>query len=268
MPQNIRSMPVLELPKGGWRRVIARTLLLTLMIVAATTSVTAYTTQTFNGTITEADIMTALFLSLGLAIPMITAFNLQLERLRLANERLRRYAITDGLTGILNRVAFSTRVEELLSTARTENIANPGTLLLVDVDRFKRINDSFGHERGDAALCQIVETISTTLRAHDVFGRLGGEEFGIFLRGANSGSAAEIAERIRMAVADSLFIAAGKPHPLSISIGIASPMRTIHFSDIHQDADRKLYCAKTQGRNRVEQFTCEDIGRRPEAIAV
>ena len=137
--------------------------------------------------------------------PMIFYLSVRHQELCLAYDRLEHAASRDSLTDCLNHGAFA---EQVGATLR--NADNPcGALLVVDADHFKSINDRFGHDRGDVALKLIAATIRSTVRSTDLVGRLGGEEFGIFLPGASRATAQAIAECIRHAVATSIFEVGG-----------------------------------------------------------
>ncbi|HLV20273.1 MAG TPA: GGDEF domain-containing protein [Polyangiaceae bacterium] len=157
----------------------------------------------------------------------------------------------DALTGAYNRQHFDERLRsELAYASRHETIAS---LVLFDIDHFKQVNDSFGHQCGDAVLKQVTAAVIRTLRAEDVLARFGGEEFAVILRGIDIRGAARAAERIRAVVAASPALYEGRCIPLSISAGCASltcasepvPKALIGV------ADRRLYAAKRGGRDRV-----------------
>lgn len=166
-------------------------------------------------------------------------------------ERVRR----DAMTGVLNRDGFFQAI------AQTVPPGAGGTLLVIDVDHFKAINDSYGHQTGDEALKLIASTVAGCIRDGDLVGRIGGEEFAVFLTGADEVEAAAMAERIRAAVAGlSLATEGGGEHALSVSIGGAGNLRTVALAELMLRADRHLYEAKRAGRNRVVMGR-----RRPEA---
>lgn len=184
----------------------------------------------------------------------------QKERLRNALDELRRVhdelagahaslaekARRDDMTGMLNRETFLT----LLEKSRTQ--AGSGTLLIIDADNFKQINDNHGHLTGDAALLQLCAAIERKTRVRDIVGRIGGEEFAVFLPGADRAESLQVAERIREEVADVEFrIGPDESIPLSVSIGGAAHRAGTSLSELLREADRKLYEAKRRGRNRV-----------------
>lgn len=156
-------------------------------------------------------------------------------------------ASIDPMTRVLNRVHFVRNVE----TSRQKEIQE-GYFLMLDADNFKKINDTFGHDIGDAALMTITGAIRETIRENDLVGRLGGEEFGIYLRQLNKDQAYEIAERIRQQVARSpIDVGLDKPLTFTVSIGAVFAAKEDNVSEIMKQADRNLYRAKNKGRNRV-----------------
>jgi diguanylate cyclase len=200
----------------------------------------------------ERAMASALILPLCVGTPIFFFFSLKLRELAVVNHRLGILAATDGLTACLNRNAFAAQVDLRVSTDKRS-----GALLIVDADKFKLINDRYGHQTGDRALELIAETLRATVRAGDIVGRLGGEEFGIFLPNISPVSAGRVAERLRVAVADTGFIAEGKRHPLSVSIGGVVFDDEASFEALFQQADDRLYYAKQTGRNKVVMASFE-----------
>jgi diguanylate cyclase (GGDEF)-like protein len=166
-------------------------------------------------------------------------------------------SVLDGLTGMLNRRALSARILELDEQARLtgESVG----IVIGDVDRFKRINDEFGHARGDAVLVDIAYAMRKELRAFDLAYRVGGEEFLVVLPGASLQEAALLAERLRQAIAASPF--AGLE--VTMSFGVASSGDGKSVVDAMLHADSALYGAKRAGRDRVHT-----IGTEIEAVPV
>ena len=173
------------------------------------------------------------------------------QALKAANQKLYLLATLDGLTKILNRRELLNRLKEELSRA-----SRRGTtfyLFMLDIDRFKKVNDEYGHEAGDRVLIEVVDRIKSRLRSYDVFGRYGGEEFLIGISEADKGIAREIAERLRRCICEKPFNIGGRGLTVSISIGLAEvkPSRNIDLEAAIRKADTALYKAKQQGRNRV-----------------
>jgi diguanylate cyclase (GGDEF)-like protein len=159
-------------------------------------------------------------------------------------------ARVDPLTGIANRRAF---LEEAMPLGPLRRVASrPISVLLADLDRFKVINDRFGHAVGDRVLQLFAEVASAQLGPHDLIGRLGGEEFSILLRDAGRERAAATAERIRR----SFELVAAKINGYSVcatvSMGVAVADGGFELPALLAEADAALYCAKERGRNRVE----------------
>ncbi len=160
-------------------------------------------------------------------------------------------ASTDDLTGALNKKAISEVINEEFARSQSNNIAL--TLLMLDIDHFKKINDQFGHLAGDNVLKECSSLIKNKMiRQKDVLGRYGGEEFALVLRETPLQIAVDVAERIRSAVEKNNFAFEEKPIPVTISIGVAAYDSTSTSpEDLIQLADKALYDAKNQGRNRV-----------------
>lgn len=157
-------------------------------------------------------------------------------------------ALTDELTRIANRRSFVASVQSELSRCERSNFKV--ALLLLDIDYFKSVNDNHGHQAGDAVLQQVAKRISGTLREYDIFGRIGGEEFGVFLAETDRTTAAEVAERLRQLIAAEPFVLSGLALPVTISIGVATGT-CMSFEQLYAEADSALYKAKHAGRNQV-----------------
>lgn len=176
------------------------------------------------------------------------------EQIRELNNQLERLAMSDELTGLANRRAFFARGEEEVKMARRY----PGSLalLMLDIDRFKNINDNFGHHVGDQVLQLIAGTMQNLIREVDKLGRLGGEEFAILLPNTTLEEAETLAERLRLAVEKSTLLSDDQAITITISIGVAAFGGSIKTLDtLLRAADSALYRAKAQGRNRVIHFT-------------
>ena len=126
-----------------------------------------------------------------------------------------------------------------------------GSLLVIDADHFKLINDNLGHQTGDEALKLIASSIKGSLRDADIVGRIGGEEFGVFLPGAEETDASQVAERIRSTISSAVFPEAGNRYNLTVSVGGVSFRRRASFDELFSTADSHLYRAKANGRNQV-----------------
>ncbi len=163
-------------------------------------------------------------------------------------DRVRQLAYRDGLTGVFNRRYFESRlIEEITRAAR---YGAGVSILMVDLDHFKKVNDEFGHMLGDDVLRTVSSIFTRTLRKVDVVCRYGGEEFAIILPATPGGSAYIVADKLRRAVAGAQH--PGVPIPVTISVGVAEfPANGITRDDIVRAADAALYKAKQNGRNQV-----------------
>ncbi|MCR4283438.1 MAG: GGDEF domain-containing protein [Bauldia sp.] len=172
-------------------------------------------------------------------------------------------ASTDALTGVATRRVFYERGETMLAGALKDDAAF--AIILFDLDGFKAINDTYGHGPGDEVLRLFGEATLKTLRASDLIGRLGGEEFGALLPGASIGAAYVAADRIRVAFAAACQKVQGVAIPATVSAGIAHAHPRSTLDSLIQAADLALYRAKMQGRDRVE--VAERDERKPAAPA-
>ena len=163
-------------------------------------------------------------------------------------DQLRLDADTDPLTKLSNRRGFASRAERLLTAC--EESGAPAAVLMFDIDHFKRVNDTYGHDGGDVVLRAVGEALLGGLRKLDLLGRLGGEEFAALLPGAQIGEATKVAETLRAAIqALVIEVSFGVMAQITVSIGVA--MLQTELTAALTCADRGLYQAKEQGRNRV-----------------
>jgi len=174
------------------------------------------------------------------------------EELQILNEKLKDLARRDSLTGTLNRGSFFEMAEHLLVLSQRQK--SPASFIFMDLDHFKMINDTHGHFVGDKVLIHFTHTIRTFLRKSDLIGRLGGEEFAIFLSDTGIDDAFRLADKIRKAISDSVLEIDGKTIAYAVSIGVSSSGPKDHSIDeLFKRADNKLYGAKIKGRDRVEK---------------
>jgi diguanylate cyclase (GGDEF)-like protein len=183
---------------------------------------------------------------------LFVAFCLPFLRVAMSKERAeleqRKAALTDSLTGVANRRAFFDRGSPLLEGAITER--RPVALLLFDLDRFKEVNDTAGHQAGDRVLQAFCDLVGASIRPGDLFGRLGGEEFGYLLASASMAQALQTAERLRRDFAAISFPDLVINPTVSVGVAMASDAGR-NLSALLAVADRALYRAKADGRNRV-----------------
>jgi two-component system, cell cycle response regulator len=160
-------------------------------------------------------------------------------------------ALRDGLTKAFNKKYFTDRLESEFTFA-LRHVA-PLTLVLFDIDHFKKVNDTYGHQAGDYVLSEISTLLTAALRAEDVFARYGGEEFAVICRGSDVTQGQIVAERMRKAVEVHKFVFEGTHIPLTISVGVAGlPDASVKdAAELVSLADQSLYKSKHGGRNRV-----------------
>lgn len=165
-------------------------------------------------------------------------------------EEVDRKARTDALTGLYNRMHFGEQLQRTLAEADRHN--QPLSLVLVDVDHFKKVNDSFGHEAGDAVLKHVARILQEAVRAVDVCARYGGEEMAILMSQTDTAGAVEVAERLRARLEATVIRHAGAEITVTASFGVATYPETVKVKEqLFPSADKALYIAKHEGRNRV-----------------
>lgn len=170
---------------------------------------------------------------------------------KLATDNLTELANTDPLTGISNRRFFEKRAQEEFLHARSFD--QRLSLLLFDIDKFKNINDHFGHLAGDEAIKSLCQKFTHKLRPIDLLGRLGGDEFAVLLPDTSPQCAMDVAERLRQNIENSSFKFDGQNIKVTITCGVASVVQGDNsISDVIKRADEALYQAKANGRNRSE----------------
>lgn len=234
----------------GWMRLGRWTVFGTLGCIAISVTFNYFFFWTEQPDVLKKALISAAVIPVILAGPLFFYLTLKLRELAIANHRLSHLASTDSLTGCLNRGAFTRHIDQFFENG---NGARPtGALLVIDADHFKSINDRFGHQCGDEALKLMAEVIRTSIRRTDWLGRIGGEEFGVFMQGATLHEASRVAERIRELINALQFNVEGEHRELSVSIGGAAFSQILTFTDLFRIADERLYVAKKTGRDRVE----------------
>lgn len=210
--------------------------------------------------------------------PTLT-LHLKNQQLRAANKRLDALASTDTLTGAMTRRAFAAHVakhinpEAHASSASTQSkdcakdCDKDYALLLLDVDKFKSVNDAYGHEAGDLALQLLVRSIRHRFGEIYPLARYGGEEFAMFLPDADVHRANAIAEEICKKVSATNYASAGIEKPITVSIGVATSAHANTLQQLYTAADKKLYEAKDGGRNCVKCSTKETSAQSTQTAA-
>lgn len=193
-------------------------------------------------------------LSIALGMTSAWAF-LQRDR------QMRQLAVRDSMTGLFNHGYFIESMRQML--AQSQRSGEPATVMMVDVDRFKEINDTLGHQAGDEVLCMVGEHLARTVREYDTVCRYGGEEFGIVLPGVSDEGAHVVAERLRKSIASGTFpIQSGLTVTPTVSIGFAVfPEDATSVEDLIRLADRALYMCKYYGRNQLRRAGESDMSQ-------
>jgi diguanylate cyclase (GGDEF)-like protein len=173
----------------------------------------------------------------------------EVARVHYRADQLHRKAVTDALTGLLNHENVFLSLEAAISEAQHSH--QPLSVLMADLDYFKRVNDSYGHLVGDGVLQEVAARILASLRAPDRVGRYGGEEFLIILANTDTKTALQVAERIRARIAASPINTHGQQVSITISVGVTTLRAEDDFHAVLKRADEALYHAKGEGRDRV-----------------
>lgn len=178
------------------------------------------------------------------------------EELIFVREELREQATHDSLTRLWNRAATCEILQRELERAEREQL--PLSLILADIDFFKRINDTYGHLAGDAVLRETAQCMKSVVRPYDGIGRYGGEEFLLVLPGCDTDGAMTLAERLRESIESSALVLAEGIIPITLSLGVSTNDITQDMETLIGAADAALYRAKNNGRNRVELAAHDD----------
>lgn len=192
--------------------------------------------------------------------PSILSVGLDVTEYKRVEGHLAWLADHDPLTNLFNRRRFSEELEQVLS--RAERYRHPGALLFFDLDRFKYINDTSGHQAGDTLLKMVASMLAQTIRADDITGRLGGDEFAIILPEINANGAIEVAKKVLDQLGQAQLTINNRTHKISASIGIALfPEHGANIHDLLAAADLAMYQAKAMGRNAWYLFSDKDRSR-------
>ncbi len=194
-----------------------------------------------------------------------------IKKLEKEIERLKNLAYKDELTGLYNRRGFKEEIFKFIKetleakkfkSQRKSVIISNFSLVVFDIDNFKKLNDVYGHEAGDAAIKNLAKIASARVRAMDAVARWGGEEFILGLVGANESDAFQIAEDIREKIENSEVKWRGKKISFTVSGGAADIQKFKDFEDLFVAADKALYKAKKSGKNRIVSASTADAPKR------
>ncbi|MCB9651806.1 MAG: GGDEF domain-containing protein [Deltaproteobacteria bacterium] len=208
-----------------------------------------------NGTYVDGERVQVLTLEDGLKIQVGTAtilqFRFQDEREVEFHTLMQTFKTHDPMTDALNKRAFGLELEKEVGFAKRHHQAL--SLVLFDLDHFKRVNDTYGHQAGDLVLRSVAKRVTETMRKEDIFARYGGEEFALLLRSTESEKAFIVGERVRRAIESMEVAHNGRRIPCTTSVGVAELTDAMQRpEDLVEAADERLYQAKKKGRNRTE----------------
>lgn len=176
------------------------------------------------------------------AVIAYSVVGLAIYDLGMSRQRFEMLSRTDMLSGLMNRRAFLDTFEQARGAV---------ALILLDIDRFKSINDTLGHKAGDDVIVRVAQCLTDALGEGATVARIGGEEFAVLLSGPRTGSALDLAEAIRRSVEGMGFEVAGHRISVTVSAGVSEAVAELGFSELFSGADRALYLAKASGRNRI-----------------
>ena len=240
-------MDDIQLSRADHANVVWRTLAVTALLIVLVLGMDYSNLVQLSGGMYWTSMRNDFVIPLVVGFPAFYYVFRRFRQLALARIKLETLANCDGLTGALNRRAFQEAVNVELKDSHSAACA----MLIMDIDHFKSVNDRFGHDTGDQALIAVTRAISESIQDDDVFGRLGGEEFGLFLPRTTFALAKLKAEHIRAAVEANPFGLRHLKSPITVSIGIAVATDMPSFTSLYKEADSCLYAAKKGGRNCV-----------------
>lgn len=223
---------------------------LAVLAAAASAIIAFHLLGGFGTTLSRQMLWVCLAAPIASTLPILLYAALRLFRLERENDHLLHIATRDGLTQVLNRSAFK-RAAQVELARLGDGGSEVATLLIIDADHFKRINDRLGHGTGDEALSLIAATLRQSVRKDDLVGRLGGEEFAVLLRNAGYEEAQVVAERLRARINMLEVGPRNRRTRLSVSLGGIAFRTAVPFDALYKIADTNLYKAKSAGRNRV-----------------
>lgn len=238
-----------ELRRQRRRRLAARTFWIVIPLLHATVFLAPVALITLLPSAASPDTLFVLFALETVIYVVGTAFVVVVIAKEQVVQVHKTAAMTDLLTGLYNRRAFFEAADKIIAQCARKSL--PVSVLLFDLDKFKSINDRFGHAVGDDALKVFAATASSKMRANDVIGRLGGEEFAAILAG-NAADAGLVAERLRLAFQAAGVIISDHQIGATVSTGVATAIAPVQIDALLAQADAALYRAKHNGRNRIE----------------
>ncbi|HET6912965.1 MAG TPA: diguanylate cyclase [Rhodanobacteraceae bacterium] len=246
----LATMLAMDCVGVGGRRLLLRGLLAQAIACGAAILVSGFHPTTVT---TQPELLASLPLMMFYPLAVAAMANLLNRRVHNQNRLMARISSMDGLSELLNRSHWEEAVAGVLDNRKLDG--RPASLLMIDIDHFKQINDYYGHVLGDDVIGRVGAIIRRSMREGDIAGRYGGDEFGVVLNGVNATMAAQIAERIRASVHAASFEQA-EDLRCTLSIGIAeADERVANAREWIRQADAALYDAKMHGRNRLASAT-------------
>lgn len=246
------------------RDVVTASLAITGVSVACAVVLTACATRLSDGGLNLSLMRIAAEIAAAIAFIISFAVVDTIRRILKSKRSIERLAMTDDLTGLANRRAFLAAAERAI--AEVDNPARPSTLLIVDLDHFKRVNDIYGHRAGDQALQAAAQALARSVREIDFVGRLGGEEFVVLVDAADEETARRAAESARAAIAAMRVTTPNGEVVVTASIGCTPLVAEDSVSAALERADEALYAAKRAGRNQIASLAPYAGERRPATI--
>ena len=194
-------------------------------------------------------VMSMVFFLVPLMLVCLFLFEILLSQWRTREATIEKFSRLDPLTNLMNRRSIANQLEQLHQQRKALY-----SVVLLDLDHFKHINDNYGHCMGDQVLIQVAECLAQHVREQDMIGRFGGEEFILFLPNTTTEQAQHVAERCRIALTELNFVYEQQPFSISASFGVSSSQNASEPQQIIRQADQALYAVKTAGRNQVQIY--------------
>ena len=194
-------------------------------------------------------VMSMFFFLVPLMLVCLFLFEILLSQWRTREATIEKFSRLDPLTNLMNRRSIANQLEQLHQQRKALY-----SVVLLDLDHFKHINDNYGHDMGDQVLIQVAECLAQHVREQDMIGRFGGEEFILLLPNTTTEQAQHVAERCRIALTELNFVYEQQPFSISASFGISSSQNASEPQQIIRQADQALYAVKTAGRNQVQIY--------------
>ena len=194
-------------------------------------------------------VMSMFFFLVPLMLVCLFLFEILLSQWRIREATIATLSRIDPLTNVMNRRSIANQLEQLHQQRKALY-----SVVLLDLDHFKHINDNYGHDMGDQVLIQVAECLAQHVREQDMIGRFGGEEFILLLPNTTTEQAQHVAERCRIALTELNFVYEQQPFSISASFGVSSSQNASEPQQIIRQADQALYAVKTAGRNQVQIY--------------